>query len=433
MKSRADILPYPRDDFATWQERWSRNPDDVATELTRRLALMPEQLRRAVFASVPDEDQIREQIADVDDADALPGVPFVVKDLFDMAGMLTRAGSTFLDEVRNVPSETSKLVENLQDNGMIFSGKTQLNEFAFGLSGENPHSGDCPHPRVPDALTGGSSSGSAWAVASGLVPFALGTDTAGSIRVPAAFCGIYGLRLVPNAWSRTGCFPLAPSFDTVGWFTSTAEDMRRATSILVAETRDDVGRGLFCAGAFEDSHPELRAAAERIAQYLELERDPELEKWSRGIILGCEPAFDVLRNQEAYEVHAQWLDLMKDRYSIEVWERINRGRHRDPSAISLAWDKREQARKLIQIVFDQYDFLVLPVTPVPTPRKSEVTEELRRRLLTLNIPASFCAQPVLTVPLQLADGRSGGLQFIFRDMPSTAVGPLMEVMEAYRV
>ena len=268
-----------------------------------------------------------------------PAFPFVAKDLFDIAGLPTRAGSSFLDEVRGEPAETSKLVESLQSNGMVFAGKTQLNEFAFGLSGENPHSGDCPHPTVPGALTGGSSSGSAWAVASGLVPFALGTDTAGSIRVPAAFCGIYGLRLVPNAWSRVGCFPLSPSFDAVGWFTSTAEDMRRASLVLLSETKETLGRGLYLEQFLGDYDPALKQASDRLAQYLELERDRELENWGWGSIRGCEGAFDVLRNREAFEVHEAWIDLMKDRYSPQVWERINRGRHRDEMAIQLAWEK----------------------------------------------------------------------------------------------
>ncbi|MDP0497374.1 MAG: amidase [Verrucomicrobiota bacterium JB024] len=403
----------------------------MCTELSRRLTLLPEPLKRSIFAAVPSERQLREQVEMIDDAAGLPGVPFVVKDLFDMAGWPTRAGSTFLDEVRNEPAETSQLVENAMANGMVFAGKTQLNEFAFGLTGENPHCGDCPHPRVPGALTGGSSSGSAWAVASGLVPFAIGTDTAGSIRVPAAFCGLYGLRLVPNAWSRMGCFPLSPSFDAVGWFTATAEDMRRATLVLLSETQEHLGRGLYLGGPVEIM-PELRMAGDRLAQYLELERDAEMERWGSEILRGCEGAFDVLRNREAYEVHAAWLDLMKDRYSPQVWERINRGRQRDDGAVHLAWEKREHTRKMNQVMFGQYDFLVLPVTPVPTPTRRQLDEELRRQLLMLNIPASFCGQPVLTVPLPLPDGRSGGLQFIFNDVRRIPVAPLLDAVAAYQ-
>ncbi len=394
--------------------------------------MLPAPVKRAVFAYLPGEKDLREQVELIDDADALPGIPFVVKDLFDMAGLPTRAGSTFLDEVRNEAEEPSKLVESLQSNGMVFTGKTQLNEFAFGLTGENPHSGDCPHPTVPDALTGGSSSGSAWAVASGLVPFAIGTDTAGSIRVPAAFCGLYGLRLVPNAWSRVGCFPLAPSFDAVGWFTANADDMRRATLVLLPETKEELGRGLYLDGSIADLDPALTEASERLAHYLELERDPEAERMVAEVLRGCETAFEVLRNREVYEVHAAWLDLMKDRYSPQVWERINRGRYRDDEAVRLAWEKREQARQMHQSIFEQYDFLVLPVTPVPTPTLSQCTDDLRRQLLALNIPASFCGQPVLTVPLPLADGRSGGLQFIFNDVRRIPVAPLLDALAAYR-
>ncbi|MEM8550612.1 MAG: amidase, partial [Verrucomicrobiota bacterium] len=207
-------LLHEQDAFARWHELWQEQPEKVAQRLHQRLELLPAHWRRAILAHVPSLEALVASTASA--VGPFAGIPFMVKDLFDMAGIPTLAGATFLDQVRKTPESTSPLVEKLAGLGMIYAGKTQLNEFAFGASGENPHYGDCEHPRIPGALTGGSSSASAWGVATGMVPFALGTDTAGSVRIPAAFCGLYGLKLLPDAWAHDRVFPLSPSFDTAG-------------------------------------------------------------------------------------------------------------------------------------------------------------------------------------------------------------------------
>ncbi|MEM7791640.1 MAG: amidase, partial [Verrucomicrobiota bacterium] len=154
----------------------------------------------------------------------LAGVPYGLKDLFDFAGVPTHNSSVFPELLDKSVEVDSDLVQKLKAMGASCAAKTQMNEFAYGLSGENPHYGDCPHPRLKDCLSGGSSSGSAHIVAAGYLPLAFGTDTGGSIRVPAAWCGIYGIRWVPG-YSMKGAFPLAESFDTMGWFTRSAAEM----------------------------------------------------------------------------------------------------------------------------------------------------------------------------------------------------------------
>ena len=142
---------------------------------------------------------------------ALGGVPFLTKDLYFREGQPTFAGSTFLPEILGPARRTSTLPAAFEeDAGAVECGRTQLNEFAFGLSGENPHFGDCPHPADGRFLAGGSSSGSAFAVARGLVPFALATDTAGSIRIPAHFCGIARLKPTCDRWSNRGSVGAIP-------------------------------------------------------------------------------------------------------------------------------------------------------------------------------------------------------------------------------
>ena len=147
--------------------------------------------REAVFAMLACEAEIAGRLVADTAKSELAGVPFVVKDLFDAAGWPTKAGSTFLEEERARPEGDGALVARLRAEGAVLAGKTQLHEFAYGITGENPHYGDVEHPRLPGRTSGGSSSGSAAAVAAGVVPLAFGTDTAGSIRVPAAFCGLF--------------------------------------------------------------------------------------------------------------------------------------------------------------------------------------------------------------------------------------------------
>ncbi len=209
-----------------WTSIYGEGPEVAANVFASFLETVSLRDRNAALAYVPQIDGLRQAFAMAEhSAGSLRGVPYVLKDLFDLSGIPTGAGSTFLPTVRPLPKKNADMVRSLEEHGAVCCAKTHLNEFAYGLTGENPHFGDCPHPRLDYSLAGGSSSGTAWAVGSGLVPFGIGTDTAGSIRVPSAFCGLFGLRLPHLQWATRGCFPLAPSFDTVGWLTRTPEDM----------------------------------------------------------------------------------------------------------------------------------------------------------------------------------------------------------------
>ena len=208
--------------FSKWREL---APAEVAREVHERAGALRAGQREAVFAMLACEAEIAGRVVADTAKSELAGVPFVVKDLFDAAGWPTKAGSTFLEEERARPEGDGALVARLRAEGAVLAGKTQLHEFAYGITGENPHYGDVEHPRLPGRTSGGSSSGSAAAVAAGVVPLAFGTDTAGSIRVPAAFCGLFGFRMTPHHPWIADAFPLAPSFDTAGWFTANAGEV----------------------------------------------------------------------------------------------------------------------------------------------------------------------------------------------------------------
>lgn len=350
----------------------------------------------------------------------LAGVPYALKDLFDVAGVPTRAGGDFLDEARGVPERSGALARALEAQGAVLLAKTQLDEFAFGMEGV-ARSGPVEHPRLPGHAVGGSSAGSAWAVASGYAPLAFGTDTGGSIRVPASWSGLYGFRIRYEPFTREGCVPLAPSFDTVGWFTKNAGDLAYVLEALLPEKfagkPPRKPRGMD-ASTLAQGLPVAWDAALAEAHMEKVHRLGAL--YDRDALAALQPAwreaagaFDVLRGREALAVHQPWLEKFGARYGKTAKERILAGARwtEDDAARSKAASGRLESA--LAGVFAIYDYLVLPAAPVPTPQMDALTPDLRRALLGLNAPASLAGLPVATAPVFLPDGRSGGMQIVF--------------------
>lgn len=165
----------------------------------------------------------------------LQGVPVALKDLIDQEGRVTTCGSAFY---RETPTQSATAISRLESAGASIIGRTGLHEFAFGFSSENPHFGAVRNPWDPETSTGGSSGGSAAAVAAGIVPVAVGTDTGGSVRVPAALCGCYGLKVTYGAIPLDGVFPLVPSIDTVGPIADSATSIDTAYRVMSGDSGD---------------------------------------------------------------------------------------------------------------------------------------------------------------------------------------------------
>ena len=410
--------------FADWQQL---SPVEAARELRRRSAtrLSPAQQRAALALVLPEEALAGHFAAAHDTGLPLAGVPYLAKDLFDAAGLPTFAGSTFLPEVRPTTPRDGAFVRALGEAGAVLAGKTHLHEFAYGITGENTHYGDCEHPRFPGRTTGGSSSGSAASVAAGIVPLALGSDTGGSVRVPAAWCGLFGFRLAPvDAWIRDA-FPLSPSFDTAGWFTANARDMRLAISALTGLRSVQRGlRGCYLdmPGLDADVAEACRRAAERLA--------PPAEASVRAELLhGFAPALDSYHTTvalDAWEAHRSWAERFRERYDPVVWQRLTRVHTLTPAQIDAAQFGLTTVRLLWTRFFLSYDFLVLPATPCAALTKAECNLENRTRVLTLTAPASLGGLPVLTVPVALPSGLSTGLQIIVNHPQSPVVNWALE-------
>ena len=416
-----------RDFFSMSFQEWRQlSPVAAAREIHARVhsRLSPAQ-QSAAIATLEGEEALAAHLAAVPRGAPLAGVPCFAKDLFDVAGAPTLAGSTFLPEVRPTPARDSALVGALRTAGAVLAGKTHLHEFAYGITGENPHYGDCEHPHFPGRTTGGSSSGSAAVVAAGIAPLALATDTGGSVRVPAAFCGLFGFRLTPRDRWISDAFPLAPSFDTAGWFTANAADMREAIGALVGlRTSKRTPHG--CYLAMPGLDPEVAAACAAAASRIAPPAEAAVQSDLLREFADAPNTYNVIVAFEAWEVHKSWAERFRARYDPAVWQRLNRVHSLTPLQIDAAQFALTTLRMLWTKFFLTYDFLVLPATPCPALTKAECTLENRSRLLALTTPASLAGLPILSVPVALPSGFTTGLQIVVNHPQSPVVNWALE-------
>lgn len=419
-------LPQPWT-LSEWQSLAAQNPAEAGRELSRRLrtTLSPEQFR-ATFASVPSEADLVAAFERVANTIApLAGIPYALKDIFYTANDPLQAGGRLPPDAILAHPRDSKLPHALRGFGAILASKTHLHEFAYGLTGENPHYGDCEHPAFPGRTSGGSSSGSAVAVAAGIVPLGIGTDTGGSIRVPAAFCGLFGFRTSAGHPLIADAFPLASSFDTAGWFTQAPQDILTINRFLVGRTPsvERTPRGCYVNFSMlgQSADPEITEAVNNRAEQFAFAADKETHEQLRHAFTGAAESYGVLQSIEAYQVHAAWLDRYRDHYGPAVWARIDRGRRWSEQQVEAARVKLAVVRNLWTSFFLTYDYLILPVAPFAALKKDELTQANRDRLLALNTPASLGGLPVLTIPIKLSSGLSTALQVIVNDPLSPVI------------
>jgi amidase/aspartyl-tRNA(Asn)/glutamyl-tRNA(Gln) amidotransferase subunit A len=423
-------LRHRDDEPMSFQEWQPLVPAAAAREVHERIRtrLTPGQQRAAIAQLLP-EPVLGERLANARAGAPLSGIPYFAKDLFDTAGWPTLAGSTFLPEVRPAPAGDSALVRALASTGAVLAGKTHLHEFAYGITGENPHYGDCEHPGFPGRTTGGSSSGSAALVAAGVVPLALGTDTGGSVRLPAAFCGLFGYRLTPGDPFIRDAVALAPSYDTAGWFAANATDLLTATQALVALERGGrEPRGIYLEMPGLDT--DVALACRNAARPFTIPPEPAVRD---SLLRAFAPSVDTYNTTvalEAWEVHRGWAERYRDRYSPGVWQRLNRAHGITPAQIAAARENTAAVHSVWREYFSSHDFLVIAASPTPALTKAECTLENRGRILALTAPASIGGLPVLTVPVMLPSGMTTGLQIIVREPRSAVVAWALKIFGA---
>jgi len=325
------------------------------------------------------------------------GEPVAVKDLLDTAGLVTTYGSALFAD--HVPDVSADAVLRLEAGGYSVAGKTNLHEFAYGISSQNPHYGTVPNPVAPGRLAGGSSGGSAAAVAAGDVKLALGSDSAGSIRIPAAWCGVVGFKPTHGLVSAEGCFPLAPSYDVVGPLASSVEGCERLLRTLAPgfelvelESLEDLEVGV---AWLEQAEPLVR---ERVAEAA------ALFPRSREIELPLAPAGRADFMREVADVHRALFPGNEELYGDNVRGKIERCLAVTDGDALAAERERLEYRERVAEMFDGLDLVVTPAVPLVPPPADMDELELRGRGTLLTYPFSALGWPALALPCGPAEG-----------------------------
>ncbi len=350
-------------------------------------------------------------------AGPLAGLTFGLKDLYDVAGFVTRAGSPDWARTHEPASETAPAAQTLLDAGATLVGKTHTDELAYSLMGENAHYGTPANPNAPGRVPGGSSSGSAAAVAGGLVDFSVGSDTGGSVRVPASNCGIYGIRTTHGRISLANAVPLAPSFDTVGWFARDAGLLERVGQVYLAGERGPMPtRVLVASDAFAGVDDEAGAAlapgVERIRGQFDVCDEVVV---APGGLVEWTAAWRILQAREIWGAHGPWIERTRPAFGPGLKERFEWA-----SGVSQA-DEAE-ARPLCDEAGARLDELLrgatalcMPSTPSVAPKLAsplDRLEEYRTSTMQLTCSAGIARLPQITMPLAEVDGCPIGLSLL---------------------
>jgi len=348
----------------------------------------------------------------------LAGLTFAAKDLFDVAGHPTGGGNPDWARTNPVPERHAWAVQTLLDAGATLIGKTITDEVSLGILGENPFYGTPVNPRAPGHVPGGSSSGSAAAVAGGLCDTALGTDTGGSVRVPASFCGLYGIRPTHGRLDLAGMMQQAPSSDTTGWFARDADIFARVSSVMLGEPiPDELPRRLLIAtDAFAFADTETAAMLQPLVARLgKLIGDMREEIMAPAGLAAWYRAQSTLQPHEAGQTFAEWIERANPRLQFSVARNLVLGSQIPPAELTHAALVREEARGRMRQLLQPGTILCLPTTPFPAPRCGQpvsATTALRARIICLCAHGGLTGVPHVTIPGSLVDGRPVGLSIV---------------------
>ncbi|KAB1072411.1 AtzE family amidohydrolase [Methylobacterium planeticum] len=364
----------------------------------------------------------------------LAGVPFAVKNLFDVEGLATRAGSR-INRERVPAARDATLITRLEAAGAILVGALNMGEYAYDFTGENIHDGATRNPHDLGHMSGGSSGGSGGAVAAGLVPLALASDTNGSIRVPSAFCGCFGLKPTYGRLSRAGSFPFVGSLDHLGPMARSARDLARAYDAMLGPDPADavatarppepalpgleagigglriaVADGYFARGG----DPEAFAAVARVAEALACTRVVDLPEAARA-----RAAAYLITAAEGGALHLDRLRRRAGDFDPAVRDRLIAGAMLPAPFVERAQRFRRWYRAAVLDLFGDVDVILAPATPCRAPKAGQatfvldgVTLPVRPNIGVFTQPISFIGLPVVAVPVWLDGGLPLGVQVI---------------------
>ena len=348
----------------------------------------------------------------------LSDLTFAAKDIFDVAGHVTGCGNPDWKRTHESADNTAWAVRVLVEAGATLVGKTITEELTRGIFGDNSHYGTPINPRAPGRVPGGSSSGSASAVAAGLVDFALGSDTGGSVRVPASFCGLYGLRPTHGRIPVDGMLPQAASYDTAGWFARDVETFARVGETLL---RSAIGKGrpghlVIAEDAFEIADPAVANALGPIVEVVEsLAGDSTTARLSPSGLAPWAHQQRVLQTVEAWETMRDWIDEVNPLMRFGVTEGYLAVRATSAEELAAARSVKTEVEARMGAILRGGSLVCLPTTATPAPPVGErltVRRALRERNSMLTCVAGTIGAPQINLPLADVEGLPVGLSLI---------------------
>ncbi|WP_172193908.1 amidase [Saccharibacillus qingshengii] len=354
----------------------------------------------------------------------LDGLTFAVKDVFDIEGVTRGAGNPDWLRTHEPSDRTAPALLKLLEGGARLQGTTQTDELMYSLNGQNSHYGTPVNPAAPERIPGGSSSGSAVAAAAGLVDFAVGTDTGGSVRIPSSYCGLYGFRPTHGAVSAEGVIPLAASFDTVGWMSRDVSVLRRVGQVLLGgnEARSERAQPFTRFFAAEEAWALLESSdRRRLQQQLGISEGwengrIEIELTAEGESLGdWSAAFRVLQGLEIWEQHGAWIERERPAFGPGIAERFQWTSTLRPGDSGAEAERRRRVRSQLVDLLGSDGLLAVPTAPGPAPLLGlggPEAEAYRAKTMQLSCIAGLSGLPQVTVPVLREDGLPIGLSWI---------------------
>jgi amidase len=338
-----------------------------------------------------------------------------VKDLFDIRGHVTGAGNPDWLATHAPAEHHAAAVQALLDAGADIVGKTLTDELAYSLNGENHHYGTPVNPVTPERIPGGSSCGSAVAVAAGLCDIGLGSDTAGSIRLPATFCGAWGLRPTHGAVSSAGVVPLAPSYDAVGWIARDPATLARTGAVLLpdGEPRRLPSRLLLADDAWALANADVRAGLEaRLGTVLAAFAGVTHQTLAAEGFDAWQRVFRVIQGREVWETHGEWITRHQPRFGPEIGERFKWASTIGAEEADAARVERVRITGLLDDMMSDAVLCIPTVSFVAPVKGSPTAADDRTRALKLLSIASLAGLPQITMPAMAANGCSVGLSLV---------------------
>lgn len=336
-------------------------------------------------------------------AGAIAGKRLAVKDLFQLEGEKNTAGNPDWYASHEASNVTAVSLQKLLNEGAIFTGFTVTDEIAYSLQGNNMHYGSAENPHVPGHYCGGSSVGSAAAVAGGFADIGLGTDTGGSIRVPASYCGLYGIRPTQGIISTAGLIGLAAPFDTVGWMTQSAELLAEVGDVLLPPNQQDkaVTTLVICPEIMNLSGDETRTGIEAHLATLKRQFDRVTVRHivDGSLLPELADIFRVLQGRACANEHREWLEATQPSFAPDIAERFQQALAMDDGDVATAKLKQKAwQREFDALLPDSRSAILLPSSVTAAPKKGENQAKLRKRLLNLTAVAGLTGSPQVHIP-----------------------------------